>query len=169
MWKASTGSARSGSVSSTYAPSPASRSTARRTTAATPGSTRTCPPSDGENATRSPRTPPPSASENDPGPGGSADQSRESGAAIASSSSAASAAVRVIGPTCASVPNALAGYSGTLPYVGFSAKIPQNAAGMRTLPPPSVPSASGPAPSATAAAAPRWTRPPYATGRAGCG
>jgi hypothetical protein len=52
------------------------------------------------------------------------------------------------------VPKALAGYSGTRPYVGFNPKIPQNAAGIRTDPPPSVPRLSGPAPSATAAALP---------------
>ena len=97
----------------------------------------------------------------------SADQSRESGVPMTSSSSAASAASRVIGPTCARVPKALAGYSGTRPYVGFSAKIPQKAAGIRTLPPPSVPSASGPAPSATAAAAPPLEPPAVRVGSCG--
>ncbi len=48
VWKASTGSVKSGSVSSTYAPSPASRSTARRTAAATAGRTATWPPKEGE-------------------------------------------------------------------------------------------------------------------------
>ncbi len=86
---------------------------------------------------------------------------------MTSSSSAASAASRVIGPTCASVPNALAGYSGTRPYVGFRPKIPQNDAGMRTLPPPSVPSASGPAPSATAAPAPPLEPPAVRAGSYG--
>ena len=38
--------------------------------------------------------------------------------------------------------------------MGLSATIPQNAAGIRTEPPPSVPSASWPSPAATAAEAP---------------
>ena len=46
------------------------------------------------------------------------------------------------------------GYAGTRPKLGFKPKLPQNAAGMRTLPAPSVPTASGPMPAATAAALP---------------
>lgn len=65
------------------------------------------------------------------------------------------------------MPKALAGYNGTRPYVGFSAKIPQNAAGIRTLPPPSVPSDSGPAPSATAAALPPLEPPAVRDGSCG--
>ncbi len=109
VWKASTGSVKSGSVSVTYAPSSASRSTPRRTADATAGRTATCPPSEGEYATRSPRTPSARASVYDPGTGPSADQSRASGVPMTSSISAASAASRVIGPTCARVPKALAG------------------------------------------------------------
>jgi len=86
--------------------------------------------------------------------GASAQGSRWSGAEITSSRSAASAAVRVIGPTWDSVPNGLAGYSGTLAYVGLCPVMPQNAAGMRTEPPPSVPRLPAPMPSATATALP---------------
>src|SRR6187200_2479659 len=57
--------------------------------------------------------------------------------------SAASATLRVIGPTCATVPNG-----------GLMPKRPVNEHGMRIEPPPSVPTASGPMPDATAAAAP---------------
>src|SRR5688572_25410972 len=68
--------------------------------------------------------------------------------------SAASATVQVIGPTWARVPNGLAGWCGTRPYVGLRVNVPVKAAGMRTEPPPSVPTASGASPAATAAAAP---------------
>ncbi|GGX20090.1 hypothetical protein GCM10010353_39070 [Streptomyces chryseus] len=166
MWNASTGSAKSGSASSTYAPSPASRSTAARTAAATSGRTATCPPKDAEYATRRPFTPPSRAAVMLP-PGASWDQSRQSGPLMTSISSAASAASRVIGPTWASVPKGLEGYSGTRPYVGFSPKIPQNDAGMRTEPPPSVPSDSGPAPYATAAALPPLEPPAVRAGSYG--
>ena len=44
--------------------------------------------------------------------------------------------------------------SGVRPCVGFSAAIPQNAAGMRTLPPMSVPMPSGEPPAATIAPSP---------------
>ena len=105
-----------------------------------PGCTATWPPREGEYATRSPRdTAGQPVHEGAVHGGPSCDQSRGSGPLMTSISRAASAASRVIGPTCASVPNALAGYSGTRPYVGFSAKMPQKAPGMRTLPPPSVP------------------------------
>src|SRR5690625_2851256 len=69
-------------------------------------------------------------------------------------SSAASSTVRVIGPACASGANGLAGYIGTRPCVGVSPTMPQKLAGMRMLPPPSVPTASGAIPAATAAPAP---------------
>src|SRR5690625_6429371 len=71
-----------------------------------------------------------------------------------SMSNAASSTVRVIGPACARGPNGLAGYIGTRPWDGLSPTIPQNEAGMRMLPPPSVPTAHGPIPAATAAPAP---------------
>ncbi len=45
-------------------------------------------------------------------------------------------------------------YRETLPYVGFSPTMPQNAAGQRTEPPVSVPSARSASPAATAAAEP---------------
>ena len=67
---------------------------------------------------------------------------------------AASAAVRVIGPTWATVPNGLRGKAGTLPKEGLSPKMPEKPAGMRIEPPPSVPSDKGAKPAATAAAEP---------------
>ena len=72
-----------------------------------------------------------------------------------SSSSSASATVRVSGPTEISVfqpgPD---GSCGTSPKVGLCPTSPQNAAGMRIEPPPSPPSETGPAQAAAAAAAP---------------
>ena len=58
------------------------------------------------------------------------------------------------GPRWATLPNGDSGYAGTRPKLGFKPKLPQNAAGMRTLPAPSVPTESGPMPAATAAAVP---------------
>src|SRR5712671_6689244 len=55
---------------------------------------------------------------------------------------------------CATVPNGDRGNAGTRPNDGFNPGIPQNDDGMRTEPAPSVPTASGPIPDATAAAAP---------------
>src|SRR3954447_10122852 len=68
--------------------------------------------------------------------------------------SAASRTSMVCGPRCATVPMGDGGYAGTRPKLGFRPKLPQNAAGMRTLPAPSVPTESGPMPAATAAAVP---------------
>src|SRR5699024_12711979 len=68
-------------------------------------------------------------------------------------SRAASSTVRVMGPACASGPNGLAGYIGILPWVGLNPTMPQNADGISTLPPPSVPTATGTIPDAQAAAA----------------
>ena len=73
---------------------------------------------------------------------------------MTSSSSAASATVLAIGPTWESVPNGLGGYTGTRPWVGLRPTMPQKLAGIRIDPAPSVPTASGPRPAATAAAAP---------------
>src|SRR5690606_40545437 len=69
-------------------------------------------------------------------------------------SSAASSTVRVIGPACARGPKGLAGKMGMRPWVGLKPTTPQNDAGMRMLPPPSVPTEHGPKPAATAAALP---------------
>ena len=52
------------------------------------------------------------------------------------------------------MPNGDSGYAGTRPKLGLSPTLPQNAAGMRTDPAPSVPTLSGPRPAATAAAVP---------------
>src|SRR4051812_29203391 len=68
--------------------------------------------------------------------------------------SAESVTVRVIGPTCATVPKGDSGQAGTRPNVGLMPKRPENAHGMRIDPPPSVPIVSGPIPEATAAALP---------------
>src|SRR5215212_11811472 len=80
--------------------------------------------------------------------------SRTSAPAIALSIIAASRTVRVIGPRCERSPTALGGYCGTKPNDCLSPKMPQNAAGMRIEPAPSLPCARGPRPAATAAAAP---------------
>src|SRR3954463_565944 len=68
--------------------------------------------------------------------------------------SAASPTVRVIGPTCATVPNGDSGQAGTRPNDALMPKSPVKLHGMRIEPPPSVPTASGPMPAATAATAP---------------
>ena len=62
--------------------------------------------------------------------------------------------LRACGPMCATVPNGDSGNAGTRPNDAFMPGIPQNDDGMRTEPAPSVPTASGPIPAATAAAAP---------------
>src|SRR5256885_4386381 len=54
--------------------------------------------------------------------------------------------------------------SGTRPYDGLKPYTPQNAAGMRIEPPPSVPSANGPQPLATATAAPPLEPPGVSAG-----
>ena len=54
--------------------------------------------------------------------------------------------------------------SGTRPYEGLKPYTPQNAAGIRIEPPPSVPSASGPQPLATATAAPPLEPPGVSAG-----
>src|SRR5215203_4901823 len=99
--------------------------------------------------------------------GGSVVQSLTSGPASTSNISAASATVRVIGPACDSVPKGLTGQRGILPYVGFRATMPQKPAGILTEPPPSVPTASCPIPSATAAAAPPLEPPAVYPGAQG--
>src|SRR3954469_150995 len=68
--------------------------------------------------------------------------------------SAASPTLRVIGPTCATVPNGDSGHAGTRPNDALMPNRPVKPQGMRIEPPPSVPIASGPMPAATAAAAP---------------
>src|SRR2546426_1330255 len=75
---------------------------------------------------------------------------------MTSSTSAASRTVRVMGPTwdTRAKPLGTPRPSGTRPYDGLKPYTPQNAAGVRIEPPPSVPSASGPQPPATPTAAP---------------
>jgi len=103
---------------------------------------------------RRPSTPSSSPKRNDAVGVGVLDQSRGSNRVRMSSMTAASVTLRVIGPACDSVPNGLAGQTGTSPYVGLMEKVPVNAAGMRNDPPPSVPTDHTPMPSATAAALP---------------
>ena len=86
--------------------------------------------------------------------GGSDVQSRASGRLSTFIISAASATLIVCGPRCDTVPNGDSGWAGTRPKLGLSPTLPQNAAGMRTDPAPSVPTLSGPSPAATAAAVP---------------
>jgi hypothetical protein len=61
---------------------------------------------------------------------------------------------RVIGPTCATVPNGESGQAGTRPKDALMPNSPVKLHGMRIEPPPSVPTARGPMPAATAATAP---------------
>src|SRR5690625_3721986 len=96
------------------APAAANSSTADRTTDSTSGSL-VPNPSVGENAIRTPATPPSRPSRNDDVGVGKADQSRESNPLMMSSSSALSRTDRVIGPAWASVPYGLAGHSGISP------------------------------------------------------
>src|SRR6187549_1619248 len=60
----------------------------------------------------------------------------------------------VCGPRCATLPKGESGCAGTRPKLGLRPKLPQNAAGIRTLRAPSVPTEIGPIPAATAAAVP---------------
>ena len=74
-------------------------------------------------------------------------------------SSAASSTVRAIGPTWASVVVADTGHTGMRPNCPLMAARPVRQPGMRTEPPPSVPSAIGVMPAATEAAAPALEPP----------
>ena len=74
-------------------------------------------------------------------------------------SSAASSTVRAIGPTWASVVVADTGHTGMRPNCPLMAASPVRQPGMRTEPPPSVPSAIGVMPAATEAAAPALDPP----------
>src|SRR2546425_175844 len=143
-----------GLTTSTWQPSDSNSAAASPVSSSTSGSTRAKPRS-GVHATLRPLMLPAHASTYEPGSRGSDSRSRSSPPAITSSTAAASRTVRASGPTCETwsqpgkpVP------SGTRPYEGFTPTSPQNAAGMRTEPPPSLPSAIGPQPLATAAAAP---------------
>ncbi len=74
---------------------------------------------------------------------------------ITSSSSAASATVRAIGPLLARpVRSGASGPSDTRPREGLTPTRPHTLDGMRMDPPPSLPWAAGARPAATAAAAP---------------
>ena len=75
--------------------------------------------------------------------------------------------VRAIGPRWASNPNGLGGQAGTRPYVGLMPATPHMAHGMRIEPPPSVPSAKGAMPVASAAALPPLEPPAVRSGSHG--
>ncbi len=70
------------------------------------------------------------------------------------SMSAVSATDRVSGPACESEPLFGTGTYGTVPYVGLKPTAPQNAAGTRIEPAPSVPTWRGPHPAPASAPAP---------------
>ena len=78
---------------------------------------------------------------------------------MADSISAVSRTVRVIGPAQATEAKAPAGHCGMRPYEGLSPTSPHQAAGIRTDPPASVPTCSGPNPAAPAAPAPEEEPP----------
>jgi hypothetical protein len=75
--------------------------------------------------------------------------------------------VRAIGPTWETGPNGLAGQAGTRPNVALRPGSPQNAQGIRIEPPPSVPSARGTMPAASAAALPPLEPPGVLEGSQG--
>ena len=100
--------------------------------------------------------------------GGSAYQSRSSGAAITASIAAASATRCASGPPATRVANRPSiGWCGTRPVVGLMPYRPQKLAGMRMEPPPSLPNASVPTPAASAAAAPPLDPPEEWVGTCG--
>jgi hypothetical protein len=78
---------------------------------------------------------------------------------MTSSSKATSATLRAMGATWATEGVAEAGQTGTRPNVALKPTSPQNDAGMRIEPPPSVPSAAGTIRAATPAAAPALDPP----------
>src|SRR5262245_30060988 len=78
---------------------------------------------------------------------------------MAVSSRAASRTLRAMGPTWASVGVAEVGHTGTRPKCALMPARPVKQHGMRTEPPPSVPSANGVIPAATDAAAPALEPP----------
>ena len=82
--------------------------------------------------------------------------------------SAASSTVRVIGPWCVKgVKRPSVSAWGMRPKDGFMPNTPQQLAGILMEPAPSLPSASGPSPAATAAAAPPLEPPAIRSRRHG--
>src|SRR6516225_7127309 len=152
-WNTSSASDRPGASAATSHPACSSRSRAAPSTARTSGCTGRSPRSNVQ-ATRNPRIRAGRRSSKPPGRltgSGRASGRPGSGPHIPASSSAASAAVRAIGPTTGSGSK---GSLGTSPGVVRSPTRPQKAAGFLTLAATSVPSANGIIPVATAAAAP---------------
>ena len=93
--------------------------------------------------------------------------SRGSGPRVSASTARASATSRVIGPACERFSLTVPGQTGIAPSVGLSPTTPQNAAGMRTEPPASVPVAMGTAPPATVAPDPALEPPELRVGSHG--
>jgi hypothetical protein len=91
---------------------------------------------------------------NGSGGGGAHEESPGSGPDSRSSSAAVSATVRVSTPSVARNDSPSVGAIEIRPRAGLSPTRPQQAAGMRIEPPPSLPCAIGSIPDATAAAAP---------------
>ncbi len=91
---------------------------------------------------------------NGSGGNGAHEASPGSGPARMSSSSAVSRTVRVRTPSCRRKLSPASGASEMRPREGFRPTRPQQAAGIRSEPPPSLPCASGTMPAATAAADP---------------
>jgi hypothetical protein len=115
----------------------------------------TRPPRSGAHATRRPASDSGRGPANAAGSSDSAIGTRGSGPASTDSCSATSATVRPIGPCTDSCDHAIAaGQVGTRPGVGRRPTTLQNAAGLRSEPPMSLPSANGTKPAASAAAAP---------------
>ncbi len=143
-----------GCSSSTRPPRSANALAAASVMRRTSGSTG-APPRSGLHATRNPRAPPSTARAKSSPVAGSERGSRSSAPTHADRSSAASATVRVIGPVWEKLVHPFsAGHRGTRPRLALKPTTPHTAAGIRIEPARSLPSASGPSPAATAAAAP---------------
>src|SRR5262249_27994742 len=146
----------SGDASSTWHPRSEKTRVAPRQIEATTGSTGAAPPRSGVHATRHPRISVRwgSAAQSSP-VSGKERGSRGSGPTMTENINAASATVRVIGPCIDIAFQAVTlGYRATRPCDGLNPTTPHHAAGWRIEPARSPPSASGPSPAATAAAAP---------------
>ena len=146
---------RSGQSFSTVAPSRSNTPIDADSTAVIAGATGTRPPRSGAQAMRRPCRDVGSGAANDAGSSSREIGTRGSGPAMADSCSATSATVRPIGPCTDTCDQPIAaGHVGTRPGVGRRPTTLQNAAGLRSEPPMSLPSASGTNPAASAAAAP---------------
>src|SRR5689334_1808469 len=153
-FQSSVGYGASGCSSAMWAPAVASTSTADRNAALTTGSTGAQPRSS-DTATRSDDQSGSASGVSGPGGTGQVSGSARAGPAMTDRASAASRTVRVSGPSTDKVGQPRKpGILGTRPKVGLWPTTPQNAAGIRIDPPPSVPRAIVVAPYATEAPAP---------------